>query len=271
MKLKLLGTAAAEGWPGLYCACNACQKARELGGKNIRTRSSMMIDETVKIDFPPDTYHHVLTYGIDLRKVRYLLITHNHDDHFLPADILYCESPFVAGEPSPPFTVMGPKPVIDRFMPHRENSNSPLTPLVLKPYVTVAMENWGFTPILASHMNYGESYNYLVTKEGKTLLYASDTGWYSDETWVFLTGRRIDFVVMECTSGGKETNYLGHLSITGLLKMREKLMEIGAIQSATPYIATHFSHNGGLLHHELEARMNPHGVEVGYDGWEGEA
>jgi len=34
MKVKILGTAAAEGWPALFCRCPACQRARKLGGKN---------------------------------------------------------------------------------------------------------------------------------------------------------------------------------------------------------------------------------------------
>ncbi len=39
MKLKYLGTAAAEGIPALFCNCKHCASARELSGKNIRTRS----------------------------------------------------------------------------------------------------------------------------------------------------------------------------------------------------------------------------------------
>lgn len=39
MKLQYLGTAAAEGFPGMFCNCTACERARKAGGKNIRTRS----------------------------------------------------------------------------------------------------------------------------------------------------------------------------------------------------------------------------------------
>ena len=60
MKLTFNGTSAAEGFPGLFCECEHCQKARILGGKNIRTRSSCLIDEQYLMDFPPDVYMHVL-------------------------------------------------------------------------------------------------------------------------------------------------------------------------------------------------------------------
>ena len=33
MKLKYFGTAAAEGWPGLFCSCPTCEEARRLGEK----------------------------------------------------------------------------------------------------------------------------------------------------------------------------------------------------------------------------------------------
>ncbi len=38
MKLTYLGTAAAEGWPAVFCNCPCCRQARVLGGKDIRTR-----------------------------------------------------------------------------------------------------------------------------------------------------------------------------------------------------------------------------------------
>jgi phosphoribosyl 1,2-cyclic phosphodiesterase len=31
-------------------------------------------------------------------------------------------------------------------------------------------------------------------------------------------------------------------------------------------VATHLSHTGGLLHHELEAALGPHGISVACDG-----
>ena len=44
-----------------------------------------MINEDMLIDFPADTYHHFLTNNIEGDKIKYLLVTHSHQDHF------YCE------------------------------------------------------------------------------------------------------------------------------------------------------------------------------------
>ncbi|WP_200915571.1 hypothetical protein [Margalitia shackletonii] len=42
MKLHFLGTAAAEGIPNPHCTCNTCTEARRLGGRNIRSRTSVI-------------------------------------------------------------------------------------------------------------------------------------------------------------------------------------------------------------------------------------
>ena len=82
MKLKFLGTAAAEAAPALFCDCDYCEKARKAGGKNIRTRSQSVINDELLIDFPADTYLHVLHQGLPLHKIYHCIITHSHQDHF---------------------------------------------------------------------------------------------------------------------------------------------------------------------------------------------
>ena len=81
MKLKYLGTAAAEGWPALFCKCESCERARKFGGKNIRTRSQSIIDNRLLIDFGPDTYLHVLQHHMPLEDIHHVLVTHSHIDH----------------------------------------------------------------------------------------------------------------------------------------------------------------------------------------------
>ena len=39
MEILYLGTAAAEGWPALFCGCEICKRARAAGGKELRTRT----------------------------------------------------------------------------------------------------------------------------------------------------------------------------------------------------------------------------------------
>ena len=86
MKIRYLGTAAAEGIPGMFCACRICQNALRVRGKEVKTRSQALVDEKILVDFPPDTYMHILNYGLDLRSLKYCIITHAHNDHFYVDD-----------------------------------------------------------------------------------------------------------------------------------------------------------------------------------------
>lgn len=69
MKITYLGTAASEGLPAPFCTCPVCQKARQEGGKSVRTRTQALVDESLLIDFPPDTYLHWLRNNFDFLKV----------------------------------------------------------------------------------------------------------------------------------------------------------------------------------------------------------
>ena len=87
MKLTFLGTSAAEGVPSLYCDCETCEKTRILKGKNIRKRSSLLVNDDLIIDMGPDLYAACSKNNIALNKVEYALITHCHFDHFYPENI----------------------------------------------------------------------------------------------------------------------------------------------------------------------------------------
>ena len=93
MKYTFYGTAAAEGIPAIFCECEACNRARKLGGKNIMTRSQSVIDGVLGIDFSADSYLHVINYGMPERDISSYLITHNHMDHFYLDDLDAFEYP----------------------------------------------------------------------------------------------------------------------------------------------------------------------------------
>ena len=89
MKLTYLGTAAAEGWPAVFCNCEYCKKAKATRGKNIRTRSQALINENLLIDFPMDSFLHMVNNKLDLSAVEYVFFTHSHLDHCSPVDLFF--------------------------------------------------------------------------------------------------------------------------------------------------------------------------------------
>ena len=72
MFIRILGTAAAEGWPAVFCGCQTCRRARAAGGKDLRSRASVQIDDVFKIDLPPDTYSQAARFGLDLSVLKHL-------------------------------------------------------------------------------------------------------------------------------------------------------------------------------------------------------
>ena len=51
MQFQYLGTAAAEGWPAVFCRCKYCLEAQRLGGKNIRTRSQAIVNDDLPVSY----------------------------------------------------------------------------------------------------------------------------------------------------------------------------------------------------------------------------
>jgi phosphoribosyl 1,2-cyclic phosphate phosphodiesterase len=119
--------------------------------------------------------------------------------------------------------------------------------------------------------------NYLARlPHGSHLHYACDTGWYGDRTWEYLTGKRVEILVMECTFGGladRGERPFGHLDCPSYALMLERMGKIGFIDSATRVCATHLNPHQGLDHEGLQAWFDTRGlgVMVAYDGMELEA
>lgn len=267
MKLQYLGTAAAEGFPGVFCRCESCRRARALGGKNLRRRSGALLDGKLLIDIPPDLYGLTLLFGIDLSAVPDILVTHVHEDHFYLHELSNITTPYAYREDVPPLRFHGSETVRDAFAAMFADRLEGLAQMVtLRPYEPASIGACTVTPLRASH-GAGMSFIYLIESGGKSLLYANDTGLPKQEVWDFLKGRRLDLVSMDCTSiiG---PSYDTHMTIADNRTMRWRLLDMGCADEKTTFVATHFSHNGILLHEEIEREFADIGVLVAYDGFE---
>ncbi|RLI35958.1 hypothetical protein DRO55_04475 [Candidatus Bathyarchaeota archaeon] len=266
MEVLFLGTAAAEGWPALFCECEACSRARALGGRNIRTRSSILIDEVYKVDLPPDNYLHMLRYGLNLARVRYLFITHTHYDHFQPDDLLMRREPFAHIRSEEPLNIYGNEEAIsgvESTVKGYPNINLKLQ--LVEPFQPFKAGGLRVTPLLADHKGDRKPLLYLFEGGGRVILHGYDSGWFPEETWRVLNGYVIDLAILDCTSGALPTARY-HMGIDCLLRVKERMLSEGLASKDTIFVATHFSHNGGLLHDELESKLEPEGVKVAFDG-----
>ena len=270
MKLLFLGTAAAEGWPALFCRCEDCRRARELGGKNIRTRASLQLGSHYKIDLPPDSYFQMLKYGLSYTDLKHLFITHTHQDHLYALDLRMRAAPFSLSALEELY-VYGSQATYQEIKERvADLDKCKLAFRVVGPFESFQAGELKVTPILANHDPKQVCLNYIFQFEGKTLLQGFDTGWYPEQTWEKLADYCFDVVIMDCTSGGLERDIhpQGHLGINSLIEVKKRMEKMSILSEGCRFIATHFSHGGGLLHHELEERLNPWGIQAAYDGME---
>lgn len=275
MKLTYLGTAAAEGWPAVFCTCDACRDARRLGGKNIRTRTQALVNRDLMLDLSPDTYAHALRAGTDFSSVRYLLVTHSHTDHFYPVELTLHGSWYAHGMESPTIDIYCNEATRDYFYKAaaHELENEVADSLrfhILNPFEATVFGDYRVTPLPARHMTPAdEPYFYLIEQGETSMLYAHDTGRFFSEVYDYLAKlpKPLDLVSFDCTSGPLENGPNGgHMGIPDNILVKERLREIGAVDNHTRLIVNHFSHNGGLLHDGLTALAAPHGMVPAYDG-----
>ena len=269
MKITYYGTAAGEGWPGVFCQCPLCQEARRLGGKNIRTRSQALINDDPLLDLPPDNQLHSLCYGLDLGRVRALLFTHSHSDHCYPEDLEFLQEGYthtykarlqVYGNESVGRGVaracggLGGERL--RFDFHEVETNVPIPVL-----------NYTVTPLRTTHAPEERCLFYHIAQGERSILYAHDTGALSEEnlsTLAALPGK-LSLVSLDCTCQ-KHRDGTYHMGLADNVEQKERLLKLGLADERTIWIVNHFSHNGGWLHEEISAQAARYGMAASYDG-----
>ncbi len=274
MKLKYLGTAAAEGTPAVFCTCPVCKAARQLGGRNIRTRSQAIVDNTLLIDFPADTYAHFLTYDFPLESIRTCLLTHSHYDHLYPADIAVRGPGFANLESVEPLSFYADQSAHDKVQKIIDEFNlkeDRVKNILIQPFVSFEADGYTITPIRATHDPKSTPLVYLIEKNGRTLLYANDTSDFGQPSWDFLKKYpgKIHCVSLDCTEATKKIDYVGHMNLERCIQMREMLKACGLTNDETIYVLNHFSHNGGQsLYDDFAPIAEKQGFITSYDGME---
>ena len=274
MKILYMGTAAAEGWPGLFCSCPICAHAREPGGRNLRTRTQASLDNSLRFDFPPDSYSHALQYGLELAKVHTLLVTHSHMDHWFPTDLIHRHEHFGHGAEGV-LDVYGNQAVKDAFDAHILIDRFKVHPIddAVHFHVTHGGDHfesngWDVTAVPADHDKREECLVYICKKDGKTIFYGHDTGSnLSEEAWKLLTAERYDLISLDATMGKKSIGGY-HMGLPDVESVLEKLMGLGCVDDKTVKVINHFSHNGEMTHDQLTEWGAQRGILTAYDGME---
>jgi phosphoribosyl 1,2-cyclic phosphate phosphodiesterase len=271
MKLQFLGTGASEGIPPVFGRSDFYRRVRDERGADLRTRTSFRLGEHYQIDFSPDHLWQSLRCGADLFDVRHLLITHTDNDHFRFEGVLARETAAeTTDEPlhlymSPPAAAWLEQ-IRDHLTPQKLRGPEARRELdarypvhSLDYFTRTTVGDLVVETVKASHRGLGDdewAINYLVTLPGgRTLLFASDTGYYPEESWAFLQGRPLDVLVLECTYGDRTDRGerpSGHLDCRSFLAMLDRFVSIGALGEHSLVYATHIGTVQGFDHAGLQ-------------------
>lgn len=275
MKIKYLGTAAAEGIPAVFCECENCKRSRELGGRNIRTRSQAIIDDTILIDFPADTYMHYLIHNIPLNKIKTCIITHSHIDHLYYEEVaMHRNGVFAHLTSEEPLTFYAWEDGYNKLSSYIRNCNigaKDVKAVKIEPYKAFEVEGYKIMPIKAEHDPASSPVVFVIEKNGKSIFYANDSSEYSDESFECLKSlqKPIDVVSLDCTEACNHTTYVGHLCLERCIALRKKLIDEKIASDNSIFVLNHFSHNGAnVVYDDFVKIAAEHKFVVSYDGME---
>lgn len=267
MQLTFLGTGASEGYPAPFCRCPRCEEARKRGGRSLRLRASLLVNDDLLIDYN-DIVASSAIYGVDVSAIETLLITHSHVDHYQPDQFFIRAFPF-AITPVPVMRLYAPHDAIAMLDGRITRSSDEMRYM---PHTVAPGDQWvvGRYRMCAFHATHGtaDPLLYAVDDGERSLLYSTDTGLYTPKTWRQISAGTYDVVVIDETMGTIPTDENSHhLGIDAVITYRGLFEREGLLRQGARFIAHHFSHGANPHHEALEELFGPHGIEVAYDGW----
>lgn len=280
MKIQYWGTAAAEGVPGIFCDCETCRLAREHKGRKVRTRSQVLINDDLLIDFGPDTYSNSLKYDFNLTYLEHIIITHPHEDHLYSEELWHRLKGFACKIGTPSLSVHGSEDTlmklceVDKDVKGFQKQDRVLYD-VMKPYETRQIGRYMVTPLPAEHGT-KQPFVYLIEEGKKSFLLLNDCGRPSYELYDYLIKRGIvlNAISFDTTYGnenvlakyGKADHHMGLVDNAAV----KSFFDMNGVSNAdTVCLVTHFSHQGiDADYDKMCAHSEKYGFIVSYDGLE---
>jgi phosphoribosyl 1,2-cyclic phosphate phosphodiesterase len=279
MNITFLGTAAATSCPLAFCRCDFCNKARKLGGKDYRKRSSIIINNDLLVDFGPDVLSASFVYGKSIADIRYLLQTHSHSDHFDPSHFT-TRIPEYMGVNIPPLHLFGSEATLkkmsemvknegyvsDIFDP-KEKQRLNLEITSVRHLQTFNFGNYHVTAFATDHDNSVDSLLYSITEGDFTVFYGTDTDILSESVWQGIKDKNLKFnVVILDHTYGPNADGGGHLNVNRYIEHVKRFKSENLLTDNARILATHLSHEGNQTHEELSKYARQIGYEIAYDG-----
>ncbi len=221
MKITFLGTGAAD-W----------KLAEHRDWEGFRRNASALIDDVLLIDPNADVPDALERFGKDAGKIRYVLNTHRHRDHYCAETVSY-----LGGA---------------AFFPLRAGE-------------TATLGRYRVTALAANHGTAREAVHFLISDGEKTLFYGLDGAWLLYDEVAAIKEANVDLAVLDGTIGEAVGDYR-------VFEHNDLLMVRALKNALTPHVKrfciSHISRKMHKSHAALAADMARDGIEVAFDGME---
>lgn len=232
MRVRLLGTGAADGWPNPWCSCPSCAAALAQGV--VRGQTSVLVDDVLLLDVGPEAPRAALRQGVSLADVRGVLVTHGHEDHHGPRAWTWRGLAADRG----PLTLLAP-PAVLAAAASRLDPTVTAVPARAGDRVDVAGYEVVVLPAAHGGPELGPAVLYDVTApDGSRLLYATDTTVLPDAAVELARDRAYDVVLLELAGVPVDL----HLTVATWPGEVERLRAVGAVTERTRLCAVHLGH-----------------------------
>ena len=220
MKILFLGTGAAD-FPA--------DKSDVIG---FRRTSSALIDNKILIDPGPWVLDAIKEYGVDASKIKYILNTHRHSDH-------YCQETvdFLATKGA-------------KLIETRDKD-------------TLSFDGYTVEAYKANHTI--ETCHFIIKNAETCLFYGLDGAWLQYEEIRAIWKNKPDLAVFDATVGfiEKDWRVFEHNNLNMVIEMKKSIDK-----DIKKYVISHMAYTLHTDHETLSKEMAKHGIVTAYDGME---
>ena len=233
-----------------------------------RRASTMLIDNDLLVDVSIHCIDFAKRTGIDLSGVTDLFITHSHVDHYQKSKLfelvemtskkinLWCHEKAVVNLGLTPEEAEKVNICSVKIMDKWEIGNTTVTALPANHLVKDSDE---------------QPLHYIFERDGKSMMYGCDGGWFMARTWEYMRRIKLDGIVLDATVGDDAGNFrIGtHNSIPMLKIICAALLQNEVMTENGKIIGSHIAPSVYKMKRaEIEKALAEIGMIAAYDGME---
>lgn len=251
VNLTFLGTCAANFSPLLKT------EYKDKFGLDARRSACARVGKSYMIDCGLYVLESMRIAGVNAADITDIFVTHTHLDHFDPEKVKV-----LAEGRQTPLRLWVRRDAVLPEIPGTEVIH-------MEQFKEYEVEE-GFTlkAVDANHDSKSFPQHFVMTINGKKLMYATDGAWFLEDSFVNLKKAGLDYLIIDATCGDYVGDYrmASHNSIPMIRLMLPSLLKYGIITEDTTIYLTHIAPSLHAPHEEIVENVAKDGLLVAYDG-----